>query len=177
MLGKTSNIQFIVTVSCSSPWACSTIPIDRLATRDPSRASLFPRLDTPAPAAPPPLVLRQLRQLPPLVLGLIPLLLLPLLLVVLLVLVLVLLVLLLQAARRHAVCDSLQETCSHHHQHHKNHQHHKQRNTYIRQPAWESPSVGEGSLPSSPSPSLLSFLSCPDPLSQHHYIFSGQPGH
>ena len=49
--------------------------------------------------------------------------------------------------------------------------------TYISQPAWESPSVGEGSLPSSPSPSLLSFLSCPEPLSQHHYIFSGQPGH
>jgi len=63
---------------------------------------------------PPPLVMRQL---PPLVLGLLPLLLLPLLLVVLVVLVLVLL---LQAARRHAVCDSLQETCSHHHQHHKN---------------------------------------------------------
>jgi hypothetical protein len=37
--------------------------------------------------------------------------------------------------------------------------------------------VGEGSLPSSPSPSLLSFLSCPEPLSQHHYIFFGQPGH
>ena len=44
---------------------------------------------------PPPLVLRQL---PPLVLGLLPLLLLPLLLLVLLVLVLLLLVLLLQAA-------------------------------------------------------------------------------
>jgi len=129
---------------------------------------------------PPPLVLRQL---PPLVLGLLPLLLLPLLLVVLLVLVLLLLVLLLQAARRHAVCDSLRETCSHHHQHHNNHQHHKHHkhhktnSTYISQPAWESLSVGEGSLPSSPSPSLLPFLSCPEPLSQHHYIFFGQPGH
>jgi len=64
-----------------------------------------------------------------------------------------------------------------HHKHHNHPKHHKQKNTYIRQPAWESPSVGEGSLRSSPSPSLLSFLSCPQPLSQHHYIFSGQPGH
>ena len=150
MLGKTSNIQFIVTVSCSSPWACSTIPIDRLATRDPSRASLFPRLDTPAPAAPPPLVLRQLRQLPPLVLGLIPLLLLPLLLVVLLVLVLVLLVLLLQAARRHAVCDSLQETCFHHHQHRKNHQHHQHHKNqqHLHKPASLGVSFCGGGLPS-----------------------------
>jgi len=58
---------------------------------------------------PPPLVLRQL---PPLVLNLLPLLLLPLLLVVLLVLLV-----LLHAALRHAACDSLKETCSHHHQH------------------------------------------------------------
>ena len=60
---------------------------------------------------PPPLVLQQL---PLLVLNLLPLLLLPLLLVLLLLL---LLLLLLHAALRHAACDSLKETCSHHHQH------------------------------------------------------------
>jgi len=122
---------------------------------------------------PPPLVLWQL---PPLVLGLLRLLLLPLLL---LVLVLLLLGLLLQAARRHAVCDSLQETCTTSTTRTTSTTSTtsttRTNSTYISQPAWESPSVGEGSLPSSPS--LLSFLSCPEPLSQYHYIFSGQPRH
>ena len=43
------------------------------------------------------------------------------------------------------------------HKHHNHPKHPKQRNTYIRQPAWESPSVGEGSLPLLPLP-LPAFL-------------------
>jgi len=82
---------------------------------------------------------------------------------------------------RHAACDSLKETCSSPPAHSTTSTASttsKETLTYVSQLGslllWgRAPFLS----PSFPSPSLLSFLSCPEPLSQHHYIFSGQPGH